>query len=253
MTALEVPPRTALEVPPGSSTDVPLPDWLQPLAAALPTVLPEQLSRFLPPAEGGRQSAVLILFGEGADGPDLLLIERSHTMRSHAGQPAFPGGALDPGDDGPVAAALREATEEVGLEPASVRVVGTLPAVYLPPSGFVVTPVVGWWHRAHPVRAVDSAEVAAVARVPLAALADPANRLTVTHPSGYVGPAFQAGDLLVWGFTAGLVDKVLALGGWDQPWDRSRSRPLDAATVALSRGPAAAAPPAKGSTLTSRS
>ncbi|MCW2587089.1 MAG: hypothetical protein JWN55_2605, partial [Frankiales bacterium] len=104
-----------------------IPDWLQPLAAALPTVKGEHFTRFLPPAEGGRDSAVLVLFGEGPDGPDLLLIERAATLRSHAGQPAFPGGAQDPEDDGPVAAALREAQEEVGLDPASVDVLGQLP------------------------------------------------------------------------------------------------------------------------------
>lgn len=212
-----------------------LPDWLGPLAAALPDIRPEQLSRFLPPPEGGRHSAVLILFGEGPRGPDLLIIERAHTMRSHAGQPAFPGGAVDPGDDGPVAAALREAREEVGVEPDSVQLLGTLPALYLPPSGYIVTPVVGWWRAPHEVGVVDTAEVAAVARIPLAELADPGNRLLVTHPSGYVGPAFEAGQLLVWGFTAGLVDKLLGFGGWEQPWDHSRSRELDAATVAMAR------------------
>ena len=210
-----------------------VPGWLQPLADALPHVRPEQLSRFLPPASGGRHSAVLVLFGEGPDGPDLLIIERASTLRSHAGQPAFPGGKVDPEDDGPVEAALREACEEVGLDPASVDVLGTLPDLWLPPSGFVVTPVVGWWRDPHEVRVVDTAEVAAVARVPLAELTDPANRLRVTHPSGWIGPAFEVRDLLVWGFTAGLTDRLLALGGWEQPWDGSRVQELDPETAAL--------------------
>ena len=94
--------------------DVTVPAWLLPLAEALPTVRPEQVSRFLPPAVGGRAAAVLALFGEGTDGPDLLFIERASTMRSHAGQPAFPGGAVDDEDDGLVSTALREAQEEVG-------------------------------------------------------------------------------------------------------------------------------------------
>jgi len=177
---------------------------------------------------------VLILFGQGPDGPDLLLIERAHTMRSHPGQPAFPGGAQDPQDDGPVAAALREAGEEVGLDPASVDVLGTLPAVWLPPSGFVVHPVLAWWRAPHAVHAVDPAEVAAVVRVPVAELIDPANRVQVTHPSGWVGPAFRVRGLLVWGFTAGLLDRLLELGGLALPWDRSRVEQLDAATVAAS-------------------
>ncbi len=220
------------------------PPWLAQLVAALPGVRPEQLSRFLPPEHGGRASAVLVLFGDGPDGPDLLLIERASTLRSHAGQPAFPGGAEDPQDSGPVAAALREAAEEVGLDPSGVEVIGTLPALWLPPSGFVVTPVVAWWRAPHRVSAVDPGEVAAVARVPVAELVDPANRLTVTHPTGWVGPAFDVRGMLVWGFTAGLLDRLLALGGWAVPWDTGRRRELDPATVALAmRGVAAAESP----------
>ena len=215
-----------------------VPSWLRRLHEALPEVRGEQLSRFLPPDTGGRHSAVLVLFGEGPDGPDVLLIERARTMRKHAGQPAFPGGALDPEDgdpagDGPVAAALREAAEEVGLRAESVQVLGVLPALWLPPSGFVVHPVVGWWRDPHLVDVVDAEEVAAVARVPIAELVDPDNRLQVTHPSGWVGPAFEVRDLLVWGFTAGLLDRLLALGGWERPWDTTRRRPLDEQTVRL--------------------
>ena len=226
---------------PDLAPDLPdsLPGWLLPLAEALPGVTPEQLSRLPAPAEGGRHSAVLVLFGEGPAGPDLLLIERAVTLRSHAGQPAFPGGALDPEDGdphgaGPVAAALREAAEEVGLQPETVEVLGALPALWLPPSGFVVHPVVAWWREPHPVDVVDAAEVAAVVRVPLTDLADPAHRLVVTHPSGHVGPGFEVDGLLVWGFTAGLVDRLLAFGGFERPWDRTRYTELDAETVRLS-------------------
>ena len=212
---------------------LPLPGWMDALVAALPGIRGEQITRFLPPPEGGRASAVLALFGEERRGPELLLIERAATLRSHAGQAAFPGGAQDPGDAGPVQAALREAEEEVGLDPASVTVLGQLPDLFLPPSGFVVTPVVGWWHAPHEVRVVDTAEVASVHRVPIAELVDPANRLTLTHPSGWVGPAFEVDDLLVWGFTAGVVDRLLHFGGWERPWDRSRRRELDAERLAM--------------------
>jgi 8-oxo-dGTP pyrophosphatase MutT (NUDIX family) len=208
---------------------------LQPLAKAAAEVTPEQLSRFLPPDDGGRASAVLILLGEGADGPDLLLIERAADMRSHAGQPAFPGGAIDPGDDGPVAAALREAQEETGLDPAGVDVFATLPELWLPPSGFVVTPVLGWWREPSAVHAAEPAEVAAVHRVPVAELTDPANRLRVTHPSGYVGAAFEVRGMLVWGFTAGLLDRLLDLAGWERPWDFGRTRPLPPSATGSAR------------------
>jgi 8-oxo-dGTP pyrophosphatase MutT (NUDIX family) len=166
---------------------------------------------------GGRQGAVLVLFGEGPDGPDLLFIERAATMRSHAGQPAFPGGALDPGEDA-VAAALREASEEVGLDPAGVDVFATLPKLWVPPSNFVVTPVLGWWRDPHDVTPVDPAEVAAVERVPLGELVDPANRCEVKLRFGLKGPGFQVRGLLVWGFTAGLADRLLDLAGWAKPW-----------------------------------
>lgn len=213
-----------------------LPGWLRPLVTAAGGVLPDQLSRFAPPAEGGRESAILMLFGPGEDTGDpipthgavgdVLLIERAHDMRSHPRQVAFPGGAVDPGDDGPVAAALREAMEETGLDPAGVDIVATLPALFLPPSGFVVTPVLAWWREPSPVSVVDPREVASVHRVPLRALLDPANRMQVTHPSGYVGAAFRVSGLLVWGFTAGLLDKLLHLAGWEEPWDRDRFEEL---------------------------
>lgn len=206
-----------------------LPGWLQPLAEAAVDVRPEQLSSFLPPEEGGRQSAVLMLFGEQEQGrADVLLIERAHGMRSHAAQMAFPGGAVDADDDGAVGAALREAVEETGLDAAGVQVFGTLPALFLPVSDFVVTPVLAWWRQPSPVGVVDAAEVASVHRVPLEQLLDPANRFRVAHPSGYVGAAFDVDDLLVWGFTGGLLDRVLRLGGWERPWDRDRVQDLPA-------------------------
>ncbi len=95
---------------------------------------------------------------------------------------------------------------------------------------------------------MDEAEVASVHRVLVADLVDPANRLTLTHPSGWVGPAFEVGDLLVWGFTAGVVDRLLAFGGWELPWDRTRRRELDAGRQALAArsSPAFAAAQATG-------
>ena len=213
----------------------PLPDdWLERLARVPDAARPQDLSRFPVPEGGGRPSAVLMLFGADGDGsPDLLLTQRADTMRRHPGQVSFPGGGQDPTDGGPVAAALREAKEETGLDPAGVDVLGTLPALYLPPSGFVVTPVLAWWRAPSPVRVVDPAEVSAVVRVPLRELLDPANRATVRHPSGYVGPTFEAGGLFVWGFTAGLLSRVLALAGLEQPWDRHRRVPLPERLQAL--------------------
>jgi 8-oxo-dGTP pyrophosphatase MutT (NUDIX family) len=178
---------------------------------------------------GGRPSAVLILLGEqDSTGPDVLVLQRAATMRSHAGQPAFPGGVAEPGDDDAVVTALREANEEVGLDPASTTLVTTLPRLWIPVSGYVVTPVLAWWHEPHAVAPADPAEVDRVERLPIAELADPANRLRVRHPSGYVGAAFDLRGLLVWGFTAGILATLLDLGGWSRPWDETRVVPLPA-------------------------
>lgn len=218
-----------------------LPTWLRPLADGASRVRPEELSRFLPPPEGGRRSAVLILLGADEDGPNVLLTERAPTLRAHAGQPSFPGGRLDPSDDGPVAAALREANEETGLDPDGVEVFAVLPDLFLTPSRSVVTPVLGWWRRPTSVRVVDAAEVASVHVVRIADLVDPTNRLRVSHPSGYVGPAFTVAGLLVWGFTAGLLSQVLRLGGFERPWDADRVEPLPADVVDLATRDQAAA------------
>ncbi|MGR7025062.1 NUDIX hydrolase [Geodermatophilus sp. URMC 62] len=179
------------------------------------------------PSATARRSAVLVLFGEGPRGADVLLIEKSPRLRTHAGQPAFPGGGADPGEDYPVATALREAQEEAGVDPAGVRVLATLPELFLGPSDNLVVPVVAWWDD--PTEAVvgDPREVARVARVPLAELTDPANRFRVRHPSGYVGPAFGVAGMVVWGFTAGLLDAVLEAAGLARPWDAGDVRPLE--------------------------
>lgn len=223
------------------------PGWVQEVAEATRTIRADQLSRFVPPAGASpRSGGVLMLFGEGegagegdgADtGPDLLLTERAHDLRSHPGQVSFPGGSADPGDHDVVATALREAQEETGLDPAGVEVLGRLPALWLPPSNFAVVTVVGWWRTPTPVAVVDPAEVRAVLRVPVSWLVDPDHRVTAVHASGRFGPAFllagptgQGGEpgeeLLLWGFTGGIVARFLDHLGWSVPWDEDRHHPV---------------------------
>ena len=200
------------------------PEWLRRLSAAAAVMDVPRVIR--PPASGGRRSAVLVLFGEGPDGPDLLYIQRNEGLRRHAGQPAFPGGKIEDSDDGPVGAALREAVEETGLDPAGVDVLGTMPELFISRSEFRVLPVIAWWREPSAVRPVDIGEVAAVERIGVADLADPANRLMLGYPDGRSGPAFRIGSMMIWGFTALITDRLLALGGWERPWDAATVREL---------------------------
>ncbi len=213
-------------------TAYPVPDWLAALAETVPSIGGERFSSFLPPPEGGRRhSAVLVLFAPGPDEPgrtSVVLTERAHTMRSHAGQPAFPGGGTEAGDTRPADTALREAWEEIGLEPGGVQVLGELPTLHIPVSGYDVTPVLGWWREPDPgsLWAKEPAEVARVVQPSVDWLVEPSHRFLVSHPSGFVGPAWEVDGLLVWGFTAGLLDRVLDVAGIAPEWDRSDVRPL---------------------------
>ncbi|WP_246257717.1 NUDIX hydrolase [Amycolatopsis anabasis] len=208
-----------------------VPEWLRPLVEVSGELDSKTFTRFSPPADSFTRSAsVLILFGEADRGPDVLLLRRADTLGSHAGQVAFPGGGADEGDGGPVGTALREAEEETGVDPAGVRPVAVLPELFVPVSGFAVTPVLAHWVNPSPVRAVDPGETAAVARVAVADLVDPANRYQVRRPGGgWKGPVFEVDGLFVWGFTAGLLSTLLALGGWEREWDRTDVRDLDVA------------------------
>ncbi|HEU0042678.1 MAG TPA: CoA pyrophosphatase [Jiangellaceae bacterium] len=200
-----------------------IPQWLRPLVEAAERVRGDQLSRLVPPADGSaRSSAVLLLFGETDGSPDILLTERAAGLRRHPGQAAFPGGVVDPEDDGPVGAALREGAEETGLDPLGVEVLTAMPPLWIPVSNYAVTPVLAWWREPCEVRVVDAFEVASVHRIPLDDLLSPANRMQIRHPSGQIGPAFRADGLLVWGFTAGVLSRLFEVAGIDQPWDRTR-------------------------------
>ncbi len=194
-----------------------------------------------------RDAAVLVLFsgspnsprGELPDDADLLVTVRAASLRHHAGQAAFPGGATDPGDTGPVFTALREANEETGIDTARLQPLATLERMFIPPSGFHVVPVLAYSPDPGPVLAVDAAETAAVARVPVRAFINPKNRIMVyrkgiTHR--FVGPAFLLNEMLVWGFTGHVISAILDVAGWSTPWNTGDVRELDEAMALLGRG-----------------
>ncbi|MFD4293828.1 NUDIX hydrolase [Rhodococcus sp. NPDC058505] len=231
-------------------TQHPAPEWLRRVATLPPSgddPTNPVLRRRAPGGTTVRDASVLVLFGGSEDADpvslgglpenaDVLLTQRAATLRQHSGQVAFPGGAADPEDDGPIATALREAEEETGLDPSGVRTLAVLPGIFVPPSGFDVTPVVAYWDRPTPVRPVDHAETARVARVPIRSLLDPDNRFVVEHRLGYRGPAFQIDGFLVWGFTAGVLAGLIAVSGWEIEWDRNDVRDLEVTLAELDAG-----------------
>ena len=194
-----------------------------------------------------RDAAVLVLFSGPFDSPsgglpldaDLLLTVRASTLRQHAGQAAFPGGAADPDDGGPVGTALREAAEETGIDVTRLQPLLTLDRMFIPPSGFHVVPVLAYSPDPGPVRVVDERETAIVARVPVRAFVNPANRLMVyrrENTSRFAGPAFLLNQMLVWGFTGQVISAILEVAGWAEPWDADDVRDLDAAMALVGGG-----------------
>ena len=145
-----------------------------------------------------RQAAVLIAIVERLDGPTVILTRRADTLTSHSGQVAFPGGRLDPGETA-VEAALREAWEEIGLDPAFVEPLGLLDA-YETVTAFCVTPVVGWVRPGFEVTPQE-AEVADVFEVPLAFLMNEANHRR--DQRWFWSMPFEG--RYIWGATAGML------------------------------------------------
>jgi 8-oxo-dGTP pyrophosphatase MutT (NUDIX family) len=213
----------------------------------------------------GRPAAVLLAFsparpggggrrdgrapGGGRDGADprgdleIVLVRRPDFMRRHAGQISFPGGAVEDGDADAIATALREAREEVGLDPARVEVLGAAGRVPVAVSGFDVELVLGLWDGVGPLVACPG-EVDGILRPTLLQLADPANHGTLPlatlvgperaaarrlGPEAF-SPVFHVDGQVVWGFTAGVLSELLDALGLPGPplppaWPRAHHAP----------------------------
>ena len=173
-----------------------------------PRLLPE-------PAEPPKPAAVLIPLVLREDRLSVLLTHRAAHLQAHAGQISFPGGRIEPFDHGPVAAALREASEETGLAVERIELLGTLP-IYLTVTRFEVTPVVGMIAAPIALR-LDASEVEDAFEVPLSFLMDPSNhqrRIATTrgeHRFVYTIPYHDGlRERMIWGVTAAILRNLYA-------------------------------------------
>jgi 8-oxo-dGTP pyrophosphatase MutT (NUDIX family) len=159
-----------------------------------------------------RKAGALILLYPGTTGPSLPLTLRRHDLPQHAGQISLPGGAIDPGEH-PEDAALREAQEEIGIDPDKVRIVGALSSFFVIVSNFVVYPYVGVVDE-RPRFEPEVREVAEIVEAPVRELFDPAQRGWDRRPRGNIIvdlPYLHAGGHLVWGATAMILGEFGAL------------------------------------------
>lgn len=167
-----------------------------------------------PPVEeiSPRQGGVLILLYPHQGQLHLVLTRRTETLENHKGQISLPGGGRK-GIETIERTALREAQEELGVSPAAVEVLGTLTALYIPPSDFCIIPVVGWT-KTRPDWRPDPVEVAEVLEIPLRHLADPAIVHEETWQRGELTvqvPYYLVQEQMVWGATAMVLSEFLAV------------------------------------------
>jgi 8-oxo-dGTP pyrophosphatase MutT (NUDIX family) len=161
-----------------------------------------------------RKAAVLIGLFEQDGEATLIFIRRASTLRSHSGEIAFPGGAVDATDESPVRAALREAQEEIGLHPARAEVLGVMQPVFTVVSNFLITPVVAYLPQGPGELRLEASEVADLLLLPLRGLADPAIAHTeVWTRDGLARTVYfyDYGTSRVWGATARMLNALLGL------------------------------------------
>ncbi len=158
-----------------------------------------------------RESAVLILLFPSVDGIELCLIRRPSTMKNHAGQIAFPGGRREIFDADLIQTALREAREEIGIDPETVEVAGVLSTVYVQISSFLITPVVGWLSE-RPEIHTDPSEVAEVIFISLEDISSEVyrcNKEMETMTGILEVPGYEINKNFIWGATAMILAELV--------------------------------------------
>ncbi len=191
-------------------------ELVQRLQQRLPPV--ERADTLIDAVEGqrpnARKAAVLLALFEQENVPYLAFIRRASTLRSHSGEIAFPGGGVDATDTSPAMTALREAYEEIGLEPARVEVLGVLPPVFTVVSNYLITPVVAYLPQGLGTMQLQASEVTELILAPLHALANPA----IAHTEQWVRGGmtrtvyfYDYDSYRIWGATGRILSMLLEL------------------------------------------
>lgn len=172
--------------------------------------------------EGGRmkvpdnvkKGGVLVLFYPIEGEIYLVFMKRTEYPGVHSGQISFPGGGWEPVDSSIVMTALREAEEEVGIDKDTVTVIGNLSELFIPPSNFLVTPVVGYTNE-RPEFTPDAVEVDRILEIPLRDFLDPAifmeKEITVYPNDTFKVPCFFCDNEVIWGATAMILNELIDL------------------------------------------
>jgi len=182
---------------------------LEPVESA--STLVDGLEGYQPAA---RKAAVLLGLFDQQNETHLAFIRRASTLRAHSGEIAFPGGSVEPGDISLAMTALREAREEIGLDPSRVEVLGTMRPIFTVVSNFLITPVVAYLPRGLGTLQLQASEVAEIILLPLQGLANPA----IAHTEEWMRDGrtrtvyfYDYGPYRIWGATARMLNALLEL------------------------------------------
>lgn len=210
-----------------------LPDAIALLAGHLPALAGEALPTTDDADEESlRPAAVLVLLFPRGSEFYLPLTVRPETMKRHPGQISLPGGMYEPQDADLACTALREAQEELGIDPNDVQLLGRLPAVQVQVSKHIVVPFVGWTDRV-PVMRPDPREVAAIVEMPLSTLIDPnaiVEEVWELHGQEWLVTFYRVGTSEVWGVTARILSQLAGIlheAMNDLPWLPGSVRPSE--------------------------